>query len=79
MADLSRCGFAASLAALPLLAAAPSALQARSAGPLAQLPVTVRCQIGRAAKRDAALAQLSVQRPNPSQLKCWCDRGCAGL
>lgn len=79
MADLSCCGFAASLAALPVLAAAPSALRARSAGPLARLPVTVRCQIGRAAKRDAALTQPSVQRPNPSQLRCRCNCGCAGL
>jgi glyoxylase-like metal-dependent hydrolase (beta-lactamase superfamily II) len=47
MADLSRRGFAASLAALPLLAAVPSALQARSAGRLARLPVTARYQIGR--------------------------------
>jgi glyoxylase-like metal-dependent hydrolase (beta-lactamase superfamily II) len=47
MAELSRRGFAASLAALPLLAAVPSALQARAAGPLARLPVTARYQIGR--------------------------------
>ncbi len=47
MADLSRRGFAASLAALPLLAAVPSALQARSVGPLARLPVTARHHIGR--------------------------------
>ena len=47
MADLSRRGFAASLAALPLLAAVPFALQARSVGPLVRLPVTARYQIGR--------------------------------
>jgi glyoxylase-like metal-dependent hydrolase (beta-lactamase superfamily II) len=47
MADLSRRGFAASLAALPLLAAVPSALRARSVGPLAWLPVTSRYHIGR--------------------------------
>lgn len=47
MVNLSRRGFAASLAALPLLAAVPSALQARSAGALARLPVTARYQIGR--------------------------------
>ena len=47
MADLTRRGFAASLAALPLLAALPNSLRARSAGPLARLPVTARYQIGR--------------------------------
>lgn len=47
MADLTRRGVAASLAALPLLAAVPISLQARSAGPLARLPVTARYQIGR--------------------------------
>jgi len=47
MADLSRRGFAASLASLPLLAAVPFALQARSVGPLVRLPVTARYQIGR--------------------------------
>lgn len=47
MVNLSRRGFAASLAALPLLAAAPSVVRARSAGALARLPVTARYQIGR--------------------------------
>ena len=47
MVDLSRRGFAASLLALPLVATAPSVVQARSAGPLARLPVTARYQIGR--------------------------------
>lgn len=47
MAGLSRRGFAASLLAFPLMAAAPSVVQARSAGPLARLPVTARYQIGR--------------------------------
>lgn len=47
MAGPSRRGFAAWLAALPVLVAVPSALQARSAGPLARLPVTARYQIGR--------------------------------
>lgn len=47
MAKLSRRGFAASLAALPLPAIVPSALQARSAGPLPRLPVASRYQIGR--------------------------------
>jgi glyoxylase-like metal-dependent hydrolase (beta-lactamase superfamily II) len=47
MVQLPRRGFAASFAALPLLAAAPSAARARSAGPLARLPVTARYQIGR--------------------------------
>lgn len=47
MANFSRRGFAKSIAALPLLGALPSALQARSAGPLARLPVTARYQIGR--------------------------------
>lgn len=47
MAGLSRRGFVASLAALPMLAATPTALHARSAGPLARLPVTARYQIGR--------------------------------
>jgi glyoxylase-like metal-dependent hydrolase (beta-lactamase superfamily II) len=47
MADLTRRGLAASLAALPLLAALPTKLQARSAGPLSRLPVTARYQIGR--------------------------------
>jgi glyoxylase-like metal-dependent hydrolase (beta-lactamase superfamily II) len=47
MVDLTRRGFAATLAALPLLASAPSSLQARSTGPLRRLPVTARYQIGR--------------------------------
>ena len=47
MANLSRRGFATSLAALPLSAVLPSSLQARSAGPLARLPITARYQIGR--------------------------------
>lgn len=47
MANLSRRGFATSLAALPLSVALPSSLQARSAGPLARLPITARYQIGR--------------------------------
>lgn len=47
MANLSRRGFAASLASLPLLAAVPSTLSARSVGPLVRLPVTARYQIGR--------------------------------
>jgi glyoxylase-like metal-dependent hydrolase (beta-lactamase superfamily II) len=47
MADLTRRGFAASLAALPLIAALPTALQARSAGALNRLPVTARYQVGR--------------------------------
>lgn len=47
MADLTRRGFAASLAAFPLLAALPNSLQARSAGPLARPPVVARYQIGR--------------------------------
>ena len=47
MVDLSRRGFAASLVTLPLLVATPSAIQARSTGPLARLPITARYQIGR--------------------------------
>ncbi|PWE32864.1 MBL fold metallo-hydrolase [Maritimibacter sp. 55A14] len=47
MVDLYRRGLAAPLFALPLLAATAPALQARSAGPLARLPVTARYQIGR--------------------------------
>lgn len=47
MVDLSRRGFAASLAALPLLGAMPSALRARSVGPMTRLPVTARYHIGR--------------------------------
>lgn len=47
MADLTRRGLAASLAALPLLATLPNSLQARSAGPLSRLSVTARHQIGR--------------------------------
>jgi glyoxylase-like metal-dependent hydrolase (beta-lactamase superfamily II) len=47
MVDLSRRGFAASLLAAPALAAAPSALRARSGGPLGRLPVTARYRIGR--------------------------------
>ncbi|HRE19984.1 MAG TPA: MBL fold metallo-hydrolase [Rhabdaerophilum sp.] len=47
MLDVTRRGFAASLAALPLLAARPTMLQARAAGPLSRLPVTARYQIGR--------------------------------
>lgn len=47
MVNLSRRGFGAALAALPLSAAlAPQAL-AKSAGPLARLPVVARYQIGR--------------------------------
>lgn len=47
MANLSRRGFAASLAAVPLLSAAPTVVQARSTGPLKRLPVTARYQVGR--------------------------------
>ncbi|TDK53740.1 MBL fold metallo-hydrolase [Antarcticimicrobium luteum] len=47
MVDLSRRGFAASLLALPIAAAAAPELQARSAGPLAPIPITARYQIGR--------------------------------
>ncbi len=47
MADLTRRGLAASLAALPLLAVQPTALRARPAGALNRLPVTARYQIGR--------------------------------
>lgn len=47
MLRLTRRGFAASLAALPLAATAPTALQARSTGPLPRLPVVARYQIGR--------------------------------
>ncbi|MGB3277700.1 MAG: MBL fold metallo-hydrolase [Pseudorhodobacter sp.] len=47
MVNLSRRGFGAALAALPLSAAlAPQAL-AKSAGPLARMPVVARYQIGR--------------------------------
>jgi glyoxylase-like metal-dependent hydrolase (beta-lactamase superfamily II) len=47
MVDLTRRGLAASLAALPLIAAMPAALQARSTGALPRLPVTARYRIGR--------------------------------
>ncbi len=47
MVNLSRRGLAAALAALPLAAALPAALQAASPGPLPRLPVAARHRIGR--------------------------------
>ena len=47
MINLSRRGFAAALAALPLAATFPQKATARSSGPLARLPVTARYKIGR--------------------------------
>lgn len=44
---LSRRGFAAALAALPLAAAVPSEPMARPAGPLRALPATTRLRVGR--------------------------------
>jgi glyoxylase-like metal-dependent hydrolase (beta-lactamase superfamily II) len=47
MITLSRRGFATSLAALPLLATIPTAVEARSADLLRRTPVTARYRIGR--------------------------------
>lgn len=47
MINLSRRGFAASLAALPLAATLSTGAEARSTGPLPRLPVTARYRIGR--------------------------------
>ncbi|MCL5776400.1 MBL fold metallo-hydrolase [Limibaculum sp. FT325] len=47
MVNLTRRGLAASLAALPIVAAMPAPLRARSSGPLPRLPVTARLRIGR--------------------------------
>lgn len=47
MPSISRRGFAASLATLPLLASVPPTLHARSAGPLQRIPVAARYQVGR--------------------------------
>ena len=47
MVNLSRRGFGAALAALPLSAALANRADARSAGPLARLPVVARYRIGR--------------------------------
>lgn len=47
MISLSRRGFAKSLAAVPLLAATPNIVQARSTGPLPRLPVFARYNIGK--------------------------------
>ncbi len=47
MINLSRCGFGAALAALPLATVLPHKALALSNGPLPRLPVTARYQIGR--------------------------------
>lgn len=47
MINLSRRGFAAALAALPLAATLPQKVSALSSGPLPRLPVTARYKVGR--------------------------------